>query len=169
MRDPNLDKLIQDIKTKKFREGEAKGLVSSIGTELKEQIAPVMEGLVNDLQAAATEAITSALRNIKIDSPEMPQIDIDTSGIEQAIQSALSGININVPETKMPTMKAPIVNIPENKTLIPEYDAGTVQYTIEPSTECWTLTKNGKTVAKVTLTYFDTDRTELSGFNIEKV
>ena len=118
----DLQKLIEGVKTKQFREGEAKGLVSSIGDELKAQFAPVIEGISKDMGKAAKEAVAAALKDIKIDTPsiEMPQIDIDTSGIESAIADAISNIQISVPEIKIPESKAPIVNLHEREFSIPD-------------------------------------------------
>ncbi len=117
-----LEQLRRDLETKNFRDGEAKGMVSSLGEELKSQFKPLMEEITKGLADAAKEAVSSALKDIKIDSPsvEIPRIDIDTSGIEDAIERAISNISIEIPETKLPNIPAPIVNIPESKFEFPD-------------------------------------------------
>lgn len=80
-----LGKLIEQIKTKQFRDGEAKGLMDRTGEELKKQFGPALEGMGKELQAAVAES----LKGLKM--PEMPAM----------------------PEHKMPEIPAPIVNVPE--------------------------------------------------------
>lgn len=93
-RDPHIDKLIQDIKTKKFREGEAKDLTKTYGEEITKQLTP----LFSTLSKEVIFAVKDAFKNLKVDVPksEIPQV--------------------NMPEfpqiPPFPEMKAPIVNVP---------------------------------------------------------
>lgn len=97
MRDPHLDKLIQDVKTKQFREGEAKGLTQTIGEEIKKQLAPMFEGLAKDL----TKEVSTALKALKIDIPK----------------SDAPQVNVNVPDVHVPPFNIPTpqvtVNVPK--------------------------------------------------------
>jgi hypothetical protein len=104
-----IQKLIDDLKTKKFREGEAKELTKTYGEEIKKQLTPAFEGLSKQMTEAMKGQFADAISNIKVDIPknEAPQV------------------SVNVPETIFPEfpqipapivrVAAPIVNIPEFK------------------------------------------------------
>lgn len=100
-RDPHIDKLIQDLKTKKFREGEAKGLTQTYGEEITKQLTPLFSSLSKEV----TFAVKDAFKNLKVDVPksEIPQV--------------------NMPEfpaiPPFPEMQAPIVNVPAPIVNIP--------------------------------------------------
>lgn len=115
-----LQKLIENLKTKQFREGEAKGLIESIQQEQTKALQPVLENITKEISSSVQKAVNESLKGIKIDSPsvDIPEIKVDVSGIEEAIRN----IVINVPETKIPNISipAPIVNIPETKIDIPD-------------------------------------------------
>lgn len=93
-RDPHIDKLIQDAKTKQFREGEAKSLTKTYGEEITKQLTPLFSSLSKEV----VTSVKDAFKNLKVDVPksEIPQV--------------------NMPEfpqiPPFPEMKAPIVNVP---------------------------------------------------------
>lgn len=91
-----LQKLIEQIKTKQFRDGEAQGLTKSVGGEITKQLKPAFEALGKDL----TSNISSAIKELKINVPEGKQAQV----------------NVNVPDVIVPDIKVPepkvTVNIP---------------------------------------------------------
>lgn len=115
-----LQKLIKNLETKRFREKESKGLLSAIQEEQTKALQPVLETMAKNLSDRATEMFKEQVAQIKVESPkvEIPEMKFDTESIAQALREAVSGVNITVPEAKI-NIPAPIVNVPETK--IPEY------------------------------------------------
>lgn len=108
-----LQKILQDVKTKKFREGEAKGLMSQIQEEQTKALQPVMEQMSKELGTATQKAVAEAMKGFKMpDMPkmEMPEIPAPVVTVEAPI------VNIPAPIVNVP---APVVNVPQTK--IPEY------------------------------------------------
>ena len=104
-----LQKIVQDIKTKKFREGEAKGLLSQIQEEQTKALQPVMEQMSKELGQAAKEAVVEAMRGMKMpEMPhmEMPEMPAPVVNVEAPI------VNVPAPVVNVP---APVVNVPETK------------------------------------------------------
>lgn len=108
-----LQKLIDDLKTKKFREGEAKGLTESIGDEIKKQLAPAFEAMGKDL--------TESMKGVKFDMPknesvvnyQPPEINIpDFPEIPAPV------VNVPAPIVNVP---APIVNVPAPVVNVPDF------------------------------------------------
>lgn len=100
-RDPQIDKLIQDAKTEKFRQGEAKGLIETIGDEIKKQLAP----LFTEHSKEITKTVQGAFKDLKIDVPksDAPQVNIPAYP--------------TIPP--FPEMKAPVVHVPAPIVNIP--------------------------------------------------
>lgn len=112
MRDPHLDKLIQDIKTKKFREGEAKDLTKTYGEEISKQLKPLFE----EHSKAMTDSVAKSLSGLKMpDMPAMPEYK------QQEIPAPV--VNVPAPIVNVPppvvNIPAPVINIPE--TVFPDY------------------------------------------------
>ncbi len=109
-----LQKLIDDLKTKKFRDGEAKGLLSAIQQEQTKALQPVLEQMAKEIGMNLKKELGEAIKNIKIDIPkiEIPPIDVKVP-------------DINIPEIKLPQINIPPIKIPEIK--VPE------QTTVFPS------------------------------------
>ncbi len=101
-------------------------------------------------------------------------------------------INVNVPDVIVPEIKIPEINVPTpqvtvnppvvnvqppdihfpatvRESALPPYDSGSVQHTLNPIGEIWTLYKDEAVVAIVTITYFDQDKEEMSSFNIKTI
>lgn len=113
-RDPHIDKLIQDLKAKKFQEGEGKRLTDSFGENLKAQFGPSMDGMGKEV----VKAIKESLSGLKMpDMPKMPEYQ------QQEIPQPV--VNVEAPIVNVPApvvnIPAPIVNIPETK--FPEFPA----------------------------------------------
>jgi hypothetical protein len=108
MRDPHLDKLIQDLKTKKFREGEAKDLTKTYGEEISKQLKP----LFSEHSKAMTESVAKSLSGLKMpDMPLMPE--------QQIPEIPAPIVNVPAPIVNVPApivnVPAPVINIPETK------------------------------------------------------
>lgn len=67
-----LQDLISKVETKKFREGEAKGLMTAIQEEQVKALTPVFEKLANTL---AENMLTQFERIIKVLSDKTTQVD----------------------------------------------------------------------------------------------
>lgn len=91
MRDPHIDKLINDLKAEKFRKGEGKKLTETYGEEITKQLTPLFE----NHSKAMTESVANSLKGLKM--PDMPAM----------------------PEQKFPEQQAPIVNVPAPIVNIP--------------------------------------------------
>jgi hypothetical protein len=91
-----LQKLIEQIKAKQFRDNEAQGLTKSVGGEITKQLKPAFEGLAKEL----TGNISQAIKELKVNVPE---------GKEPKV-------TVNVPDVIVPDIKVPepkvTVNIP---------------------------------------------------------
>jgi hypothetical protein len=98
----SLQKLIADFQAKQFRDGEAKGLVDTIGGEIKTQLAPLFTGLAQEL----TDALREAIKDIKVEMPEITFPDIPAPIVN------VPAPNVNVP--------APVVNVSPAAVHIPE-------------------------------------------------
>lgn len=107
-----LQKLIEDIKTKKFRESEAKGLMSQIQEEQTRALQPVLEKMAESIGEMAKNAIQEAIKDIKVEIPpiEIPPVDVRIPDIQIP--------EIRVPEARV-NVPAPIVNVPQTK--FPEF------------------------------------------------
>jgi hypothetical protein len=104
-----LQQLIKDLETKKFRDGEAKGLVQTIGGEIQNQLKPAFEGLAKELKTDMASAFKEAVNSIKVDMPEMPAPQIHVTVPDVIVP------DITVPEPKVtinvPKADTPIVNV----------------------------------------------------------
>lgn len=112
-RDPHIDKLIQDLKTKKFREGEAKELTKTYGEEISKQLSPLFEAHSKQ----SSEAISKAFENIKVDVPksDAPNVSVNVPDvIVPEIKVPQANVRVNVPEIKLP-----VFNVPETKVSFP--------------------------------------------------
>jgi hypothetical protein len=112
-----LRKLINDIKTKRFRESEAKGMMSSMGEELKANLGPVLQSLTTEQSQAVTKAIQEAVKGLKVDSPaiNVPNVEVpplDTSRLEEVIYGALSSFRFPTPRVEFDASK---IKVPEVK------------------------------------------------------
>ena len=98
-----LQKLIEDIKTKQFRDGEAKGLTQTIGDEINKQLKPSFDGMAKELNSNVKTAISSISKSIEKMQVNVPQIDAPS-------------VNVNVPDVIVPEIKVPkpevTVNVP---------------------------------------------------------
>jgi len=74
----DLQDLISKLKTKQFREGEAKGLVETIGDEIKTQLTPAFKELGEGLKEEMSRSFDSAVKSIRVDTPEitLPEINV---------------------------------------------------------------------------------------------
>lgn len=185
--DQKLKQKLADMKEQK-RHDEIIGLIALLGENLTDDIRKAVEDIKIEVPEIKIPEIVipkievPTIPEIKIPEikiPEMPKMDCEP--IYDAIVSGFAGLEFPAPvvnvEAPQVNVKAPevVVNVPEIKipktkreSNLPEYDSGTVHYTLEPVCEIWTLKKGDKVVAEVTLTYRDTDMTELLGFNIKK-
>jgi len=92
-----IQKLIDDLKAKKYREGEAKGLLSSIQAEQTKALQPVLEKMAEQLGEAAKNAIEKAVANIKVEIPPItiPPVDVRYPEIPAPI------VNVQAPNVKV--------------------------------------------------------------------
>lgn len=104
----DLRRLIDQLKQKKFRDTEAKGISDSIGEDLKKQFGP-----------AVNDAIERGLAQIKIPETKIPETKIP----EPIVNVAPTPVNLPAPIVNVPApivnVPAPVVNIPE--TIIPDF------------------------------------------------
>lgn len=117
-----LQKLINDLKTKQFRDGEAKGLVQTIGEEIKSQLSPAFKGLAEDMKSEMVSSFKEAVNSIKIDVPEIqaPQVTVNVPDIQVPdINVPQPKVTVNVPKADTPIVNvpAPIVNFPSEMGL----------------------------------------------------
>lgn len=107
-RDPHVDKLINDLKAKKFREGEAKELTNTYGAEISKQLTPLFSEHSKAITDKITDAVLQALKGIKVDVPEtkFPEIPQPVVNVPAPV------VNVKAPIINVP---APIVNMPEIK------------------------------------------------------
>jgi hypothetical protein len=117
MPNKDLQKIIDDLKTKKFRDGEAKGLMSQISKELLSQFGPAMDNLSKGQVEAVTKAIQDAVKGLKVDSPqvqipEMQVPPVDTETIASAIREAISGLRVGAPIVNVPPISIPEIVFP---------------------------------------------------------
>ena len=102
-----LQKLISELQAKKFREGEAKDLMSAIQAEQTAALKPVLESMAKSIGDSLKEQLSEAIKNIKV---EVPKIEIPP-------------INVKVPEAKItvtvPRIEVPPINVPEQKVVFP--------------------------------------------------
>ncbi len=94
-RDPQLDKLISDLKTKKFRDGEAKGLTQSIGGELSKQLSPLFSEHSKMMTDKVGEAVMNAVKNLSVNVPK-----------QDATQ-----VSVNIPDVIVPDIKVPVPQV----------------------------------------------------------
>lgn len=106
----DLQKLIRDWETKKYRDGEAKGLVASIGEELKRQLGPLFEGHSKDMTSGVADAVQKALQGLKIDAPQMPEIkipDINMPSFPEFPKIPIPTVNYRPPAINIPPFEMP--------------------------------------------------------------
>lgn len=103
-----LEQLKRDLQTKQFREGEAKGLMDTIGDEIQKQLTPAFRGLAKELKGEMSSAFSEATSKIQVEVPptEFPDIPAPQVHVEAPV------VNVPAPVVNVP---APIVNIPETK------------------------------------------------------
>ena len=113
-----LQKLIDDLKTKQFREGEAKGLVETIGGEIQKQLKPAFESLAQELKSEMVGAFKDAVNSIKVEMPDIPapQVNVNVPDVN------VPEFNIPTPEVTVNVPKAdtPIVNVSPTPVYFPE-------------------------------------------------
>lgn len=103
-----LQSLIDQIKTKQFREGEAKGLTETIGGEITKQLTPAFKELAKELKGDMASAFKDAVNSIKVDMPEQQAPTVHVNVPDVVVP------DINVPEPKVTVnVPAPIVNVPK--------------------------------------------------------
>lgn len=105
-----LDKLIGDIKTKKFRDGEAKGLMSSIQAEQTNALRPVLESMAKSIGDSLKEQLSEAVKNIKVEVPkaDAPQISVNVPDVNvPPIKVPRAEVIVNVPPIKIPDIIVP--------------------------------------------------------------
>lgn len=117
-----LQKMIADLKAKKYREGEAKGLMSSIQEEQTKALQPVLEKITADLSEKVREAISSAVANIKVDIPkiEIPPIDVKYPDIPAPIVNvAAPNVKVQPSQVQFPEFpKFPEFKFPERMSVL---------------------------------------------------
>lgn len=105
-----LQKIIEDLKLKKFRETEAKGLISEIGKEQMKSLGPVLEEISRQGTERMVSAFEKAIRSISIEVPEIPDIRVpaielppwpDFPEIPRPI------VDVSVPPIQIPEIKMP--------------------------------------------------------------
>lgn len=115
-----LQKLIADLQTKKFREGEAKGLTETIGGEITKQLTPAFNGLAESLTDQMAGMFKEKVGEMKIEVPEqqLPEIVIDTEPLAEALRN----VQIKVPESvvNVPEIKIPNISVPEARVVMPD-------------------------------------------------
>lgn len=123
MRDPHLDRLIQDLKTKKFRDQEGKRLTDSFGENLKGQFGPVLDGMGKEI----VKNIKESLSGLKMpDMPKMPETKIPDFP-QPVVNVEAPIVNIPAPVVNIP---APVVNIPAQN--YPEYPQFPTEMSLKP-------------------------------------
>ena len=113
----DLQKIIDDLKTKKFRDGEAKGLMSSIQQEQTAALRPVLESMAKTMAEKMAEHFTAGIGNVKIDVPksEPTQVSVNVPDIHiPDIRVPEPRVTVNVPDIKIPEIK-----VPEQKVSFP--------------------------------------------------
>lgn len=105
-----LEQLYRDLQTKKFREGEAKGLTETIGDEINRQLTPAFKELGKALTDKVEQAFDGIERKISVEMPEMqfPEIPAPVVNVEAPVVNVpapvvnVSPAAVNIPETKFP-------------------------------------------------------------------
>lgn len=138
----NLKKILQNAverKNKTKMDDRSKEIVTTIGQDLVSALTPVLSQMAGQSTGNRGEminefksALNEALKEIKVDNKvEVPPID--TSELAMAVADAVRGIkitpqiNVSSPEVRMPSIPAPIVNIPDlmkvmGEVSMPGYD-----------------------------------------------
>src|SRR3990167_6223848 len=101
-----LDRMVDDARRRKNEE-DRKFLVSSIGKDLAESLAPVLQSVVNNNQSFKEE-IREAVSGIQINVPK-GEIDVKIPQITVPAPQ----VTVNVPDVIIPEIKLPIINVPE--------------------------------------------------------
>lgn len=101
-----LNDLIDKIKTKQFRDGEAKGLIQTIGEEIKTQLSPLFEAHSKEMTSKVGDALAKAVEGLKVDVPKQDQPNI-----------TVTVPDVHVPEFNIPTPQV-TVNVPKAETPI---------------------------------------------------
>lgn len=117
----DLQKLANDIETKKFREGEAKGLMTAIQEEQTKALIPVFEKLGENL----SKVIETAIRGLTINVPEPKATPVDVRLPEMKMPDfpswpAMPEIKIpkiTIPDIKIPTIRVPEIKMPDSMTV----------------------------------------------------
>lgn len=123
-RDPELDRIIQNAKTKQFRDGEAKGLLSTIGDELKKQLAPLFEGHSKAMTDKVGSAVADAIKGLRVDVPkqEAAQVHVNVPDVHVPdFTIPTPQVTVHVPKVEAPIVNipAPVVNFPQAMRLTP--------------------------------------------------
>lgn len=106
----DLQKLITDVETKKFRDGEAKGLMSAIGAELTKALTPVFQRLSEDTTASMAANFEKAVKAITVNVPEPKATPVDVRLPEMKMPDFPAWPDM--PEIKIPPIVIPEIKIP---------------------------------------------------------
>lgn len=109
----DLQKIIQDLETKKFRDGEAKGLMSAIQEEQTKALTPVFQRLAEDMVAGMSANWEKAIKGLQVNVPEMKSTPVDVKLPEMKFADFPAWPKF--PEIKMPEIKIPDIHVPEIK------------------------------------------------------
>lgn len=101
-----LQKLIDEAKAKKFREGEAKGLISEIQKEQTKTLLPVMEEIFTKGTERMVSAFERAVRAIQINIPDIQSPEIKLPSFPEF--------------PRIPQIPAPVVNYTPPAIRIPD-------------------------------------------------
>lgn len=113
-----LNKLIKDIETKQFRDGEAKGLISAIQEEQTKALSPVFERLAEDMVGSMAANFEKAIKAIKVEVPEPKATPVDVRLPEMKFADFPAWPEF--PEVKIPEIKIPEIHVPTPTVNMPE-------------------------------------------------
>lgn len=167
-----LDRLLKDkvndrVGEKRHREMMA--LLGDLSTDIAGNIGDHIREMLQGIKNVTVPEIT--IPEIKMPDIVIPEIKIPKITVPKP------EVTVNIPEIKIPEIKAPNVTVntpdiifPETKreSNLPEYDSGSVRYTLDPVGEVWTLFKNSVVVATITIEYSDKEKEQLLNFKIER-
>lgn len=104
-----LQKIIDDIKAKKFREGEAKGLMTELQKEQTKALLPVLEEISRQGTERMVAAFEKAIQAININVPdiEIPEIKIPNIYMPEFPRIPAPIVNYTAPEIRIPDIKMP--------------------------------------------------------------
>jgi hypothetical protein len=112
-----IDELLQKARTKKFQDEQSKGLIQSIGEEIRANLSPKnLEDVAVNMGEQIKDSLVKSLEGVTANLNER---------IDSKIDNAIKGINIstpniNVPEVKVtiPEIKIPTINVPEPRVTV---------------------------------------------------